>query len=73
MARSVPLLDWLHPRPIPAHGLPARTARQRRRDRRARRGRGVRTGIVPEEAEDDDDVPVTVDEADDEVEVDDLA
>ena len=67
----MPLLDWLHPRPIPAHGLPARTARQGRRNRRAQRGRGGRTGIV--EAEDDDDVPVTVDEADDEVEVDDLA
>ena len=32
-----------------------------------------RTGVVLEEAEDDDDVPVTVDEADDDVEVDDLA
>ena len=50
-----------------------RTARQERRNRRARRGRGGRTGVVPGEAEDDDDVPVTVDEADDEVEVDDLA
>ena len=43
-----------------------------RRNRRAIRRRRGRTGVVPEEAEDDDDVPVTV-EADDEVEVDDLA
>ena len=46
---------------------------QGHRNQRARHGRGGRTGIVPEEAEDDDDVPVTVDEADDEVEVGDLA
>ena len=52
---------------------PARAACQGRRHRRARRGRGGRTGVVLEEAEDDDDVPVTVDDADDDVEVDDLA
>ena len=60
-----------------AHSLlmapPAGAACQGRRNRRARRGRGGRTGVVLEEAEDDDDVPVTVDEADDDVEVDDLA
>ena len=44
-----------------------------RHGRRARRGRGGRTAVVLDEAEDDDDVPVTVDEADDDVEVDDLA
>ena len=52
---------------------PAGAACQGRRNRRARRGRGGRTGVVLEEAEDDDNVPVTVDEADDDVEVDDLA
>ena len=52
---------------------PAGAACQGRRNRRARRGRGGRTGVVLEEAEDDDDVPLTVDEADDDVEVDDLA
>ena len=53
--------------------ITARTARQGRRNRRARRGRRGWTGVVLEEAEDDDDVPVTVDDADDDVEVDDLA
>ena len=47
VAHSVPLLDWLHPRPIPHHGLPARAARQGRRNRRAQRGRGARTGVMP--------------------------
>ena len=50
---------------------PAGAACQGRR--RARRRCRGRTGVVLEEAEDDDDVPVTVDEADDDVEVDDLA
>ena len=39
---------------------------------RARRGRGGGDGVVLEEAEDDD-VPVTVDDADEEDQVDDLA
>ena len=63
---------WL-PGQSPRRAPPAGAARQGRRNRRARRGRGGRTAVVLDEAEDDDDVPVTVDEADDDVEVDDLA
>ena len=47
-------------------------ARQGRR-RRAQRGHGGGDGVVLEEAEDDGDVPVTVDDADEEDQVDDLA
>ena len=47
-------------------------ARHERR-RFARRGRGGRPGVMLEEAEDHDDVPVKVDDADEDDQVDDLA
>jgi hypothetical protein len=49
-------------------GLHARWVR-----RRGRRGCGGGQGMVLEESEDDNDVPVTVDDADEEDQVDDLA
>ena len=51
------------------HNQAAGEARHARR----RRGRGGREGVVLEEAEDHDNVPVTVDDADEEDQVDDLA
>ena len=53
-------------RPMPGE------ARHGRR-RRVRRGSGGGKGVVLEEAEDHDDVPVMVDDADEEDQVDDLA
>ena len=58
----------------PAKLFPTRAGHaEGRRNRRSRRGRGGGDGVVLEEVEDDDDVPVTLDEADEEDEVDDLA